>query len=164
MSGTLYTCGQLYLRRAFLKNRVEPLKSAPPINMKVNEMNQQKEKTTKKYRLDIIVISAVLIFSLFLVLGVFLTREEGSIAVVEVDGEVFGKYPLTSDGVFSLNGGTNILVIENGAAYLNYSDCPDHVCERTGKIRHVGESIICLPNRLSVTVKGDANGGVDFVS
>ena len=84
--------------------------------------------------------------------------------VVEVDGEVVGEYPLYQNGVYPLNGGTNVLVIENGVAYLSYSNCPDHTCERTGKIRFVGQTIVCLPNKLSVTVKGEAEGGVDLVS
>lgn len=127
-------------------------------------MSSQKEKITKKYRLDVIVIAAILLLSLFLVLAVFLTRDEGSVAVVEIDGAEAGEYPLSADGVFPLNGGTNVLVIENGTAYLNYSSCPDHVCERTGKIRYVGQAIVCLPNRVTVTVTGDEKGGVDFVS
>ena len=122
------------------------------------------EKTTKKYRLDIIIITAILIFSLFLVLAVYFTRQDGSVAVVEIDGTVSGEYSLSDDGVFPLNGGSNVLVIENGVAYLNYSSCPDHICERTGKIRYVGQTIVCLPNRVTVTVRGEETGGVDFVS
>ena len=127
-------------------------------------MSSQKEKTTKKYRLDIIVIAGILFVSLLLVLGVYLAREEGNTASVEIDGVAVGEYSLSADGVFPLNGGTNVLVIENGEAYLNYSSCPDHVCERMGKIRYVGESIICLPNRVAVKIIGDEAGGVDFVA
>jgi hypothetical protein len=83
---------------------------------------------------------------------------------VEINGTVAGEYPLDIPGVFSLNGGSNVLVIENGEAYLNYSNCPDHTCEKTGKLRYVGETIVCLPNKLSVTVKGSTDGGVDLVS
>ena len=127
-------------------------------------MDEQKKKTTKKYRLDVIVIAAILLVALLLVFAVFLARKEGAVAVVEIDGETVGEYPLFRDGVFPLNGGTNVLVIEKGAAYLNYSNCPDHTCELTGKIRYAGQSIICLPNRVAITVTGDAKGGVDLVS
>ena len=127
-------------------------------------MDQQKQKNTKKYRLDIIVIAAILLVSLLLVLAVFLARKEGAVAVVEIGGEVVGEYPLSRDGVFPLNGGTNVLVIEDGTAYLNYSNCPDHTCELTGKIRYVGQSIVCLPNRVAITVTGEAKDGVDLVS
>ena len=117
-----------------------------------------------KYRLDIIVIAAILLASLALLLVMTLTKEEGSVVVVEIDGATVATYSLEENGEYSLNGGTNVLVIENGKAYLNYSNCPDHTCERTGKIQYVGQSIICLPNKVAITIKGEAEGGVDFVS
>ena len=124
-------------------------------------MNTQ---STKKYRLDIIVISVIIAVSLLLLLVISLTKKEGSVAVVEIDGTIAEEYPLSYDGVFALNGGTNVLVIEDGVAYFNYSSCPDHICEKTGKISYVGQTIVCLPNRLSVTVKGNAQDSVDLVS
>ena len=118
-----------------------------------------------KYRLDIIVIAAILLASVGLLLAMTLTKEEGNSVVVEIDGATVATYSLDKNGEYSLNGGTNVLVIEDGKAYLNYSNCPDHTCEKTGKIRYVGQSIICLPNKVAITIKGDAaEGGVDFVS
>ncbi len=119
----------------------------------------------KKYRLDIIIIAAILLVSLSLLLIVTLSKEEGSVVVVEIDGTTVATYPLDKNAEYSLNGGSNVLVIEDGVAYMNYSNCPDHTCEKTGKIRYVGQTIICLPNKIAVTIKGDnAEGGVDFVS
>ena len=126
-------------------------------------MNGKDTSTIKKYRLDIIVISSLILLSILVLLIINLTRKEGAIAIVEIDGAVSAQYPLSVDGVFPLNGGTNVLVIEGGTAYLSYSNCPDHICENTGKIHYVGQTIVCLPNRLSVTIRGDGDG-VDFVS
>lgn len=121
--------------------------------------------TKKKYRLDIIIIAAILLVSLSLLLIVTLSKEEGSVVVVEIDGTTVATYPLDKNAEYSLNGGSNVLVIKDGVAYMNYSNCPDHTCEKTGKIRYVGQTIICLPNKIAVTIKGDnAEGGVDFVS
>lgn len=120
-----------------------------------------------KYRLDIIVIAAILLASLALLLVMTLNKEEGSVVVVEIDGATVATYSLDRDGEYSLNGGTNVLVIEDGKAYLNYSNCPDHTCENTGKVSHVGETIVCLPNKITVTVVGDVaidDGYVDFVT
>lgn len=129
-------------------------------------MSQETQGKLKKYRIDIIVISAILVSALLFLLFMTIFKKDGAVVAVEINGEVVAEYPLDKDGVFPLNGGTNVLVIENGAAYLSYSSCPDHVCENTGKIRHVGETIVCLPNRVTVTVKGDVSddGGVDLVS
>ena len=123
-------------------------------------------KEKKKYIYDIILVSALILISVLLLIVFMSTRKSGNIAVVEVDGSLFGEYPLSENGVFELNGGTNILVIENGDAYLNYSDCPDHTCEKTGRVRYVGQTIVCLPNKLSVTIKGNStdSNGVDLVS
>ncbi len=118
----------------------------------------------KKYRLDVIVISAILFLSLVLLLIVTLSKEKGATVVVEIDGTTVATYLLDENGEYSLNGGTNVLVIEDGKAYLNYSNCPDHTCEKTGKIQYVGQSIICLPNKIAITIQGEAEGGVDFVS
>ena len=127
-------------------------------------MYNNKEESAKKYRPDIIFISVIIAASLLLLLFMFVMKEEGAVAIVEIDGVVQGEYPLEVDGVFSLNGGTNVLVIEDGVAYLSYSSCPDHTCERTGRIRYVGETIICLPNRVSITVSGVSDNAVDLVS
>ena len=129
-------------------------------------MSQETQGKLKKYRIDIIVISAILVSALLFLLFMTIFKKDGAVVAVEINGEVVAEYPLDKDGVFPLNGGTNVLVIENGAAYLSYSSCPDHVCENTGKIRHVGETIVCLPNRVTVTVKGDVSddGGVNLVS
>ena len=118
----------------------------------------------KKHRIDIIVVSAILIISLSVLIIFNLTRTPGATVYVEINGETVAEYSIYENGVYPLNGGTNVLVIENGSAYLNYSDCPDHTCERTGKIRYVGETIVCLPNRVSITIKGESADGVDFVS
>lgn len=127
-------------------------------------MEENTPLTKKKYRLDILIIGAILLVSLVLLLVMTLTQKEGSTVVVEIDGKTVATYSLYENGEYSLNGGTNVLVIENGVAYLNYSNCPDHTCEKTGKIQYVGQSIICLPNKVAITIRGDAEGGVDFVS
>ena len=131
-------------------------------------MNKESVGKNKKYRIDIIVISAILVIALLLLLVMTLLKKEGSTVSVEVDGEVVAEYSLFLDGAYELNGGTNVLVIKGGVAYLSYSSCPDHVCENTGKIKYVGETIVCLPNHVTVTITGDAKddpeGGVDLVS
>ena len=123
------------------------------------------EHTIKKYRLDIIVIAALLILSLSVILIINLTRKDGATVTVTVDGVTVAEYPLSKDGVYTLNGGSNILTIENGNARMSDSSCPDHICENKGKIKYVGQTIVCLPNKLTVTVTGDAeDDGVDLYS
>ena len=117
-----------------------------------------------KRRIDIIVIASLLLLSLIVLLVISLAKKEGAIARVEIGGEIVGEYPLDVNKEYSLNGGTNVLTIKDGAAYMTYSECPDHTCERVGKIKFVGETIVCLPNKVSVTIIGNSDDGVDLVS
>lgn len=116
----------------------------------------------KKLLADLCVILALLLVAGGLALALRLGREAGGQAVVRVDGRVTERHPLTENGVYPLNGGSNILVIENGEAWLSDADCPDHLCVKMGKIRYNGQTITCLPNRLTVTVEGGESDGVDF--
>ena len=117
----------------------------------------------RKRRADLIVIGALLLLALVLYLAVGATRTEGGAVVVRVDGVETERHALSADGTYPLNGGSNILVIEGGQAWLSDANCPDLLCVRQGKIHYTGQSIICLPNRLTVTVEGGESDGVDFV-
>ncbi len=112
---------------------------------------------------DIILIASILLVVLAVFLVVVLTREDGAYVVVKVNGHEVGKYNLDEDGEYRLNGGTNILRIEGGKAYLIDADCPDHLCVKQGKIDQTGETITCLPNKLTVTVYG-SDGEVELVN
>ena len=94
-----------------------------------------------------------LLLAAFLALGLkFLLRQEGAALVVRVNGSEVARYALTETGDYPLNGGTNVLHIENGSAWLTDADCPDKLCMKQGKIQYTGQTITCLPNRLTVTV------------
>jgi hypothetical protein len=112
---------------------------------------------------DIILIASILIVAIALFLIVELTKEEGAGVTVKVDGVKIAEYSLSADGTYPLNGGTNILVIENGKAYLTDANCPDKLCVHQGKISMTGETITCLPNKLTVSVFG-AEQSVDLIS
>ena len=81
-------------------------------------------------------------------------KKDGAAVVVSVDGKTVAEYPLDENGEYSINGGTNILVIENGAAYMKSADCPKQLCVNTGKIHRTSEKIVCLHNKVMVRVVG----------
>ena len=58
--------------------------------------------------------------------------------------------------------GSNTLVIKNGEAAVTRADCPDLICVNHRVVKRNGESIICLPHRVVITVISDAEeNGVD---
>ncbi len=115
----------------------------------------------KRHKADIIIVLSLFIFALILVLAVLGSRTEGDRVTVKIDGTVVATYSLSEAGEYDV-GENNTIVIEDGCVYMKDAVCPTGSCIRTGKIRYVGESIVCLPNRVVITIEGD--GGVDFVS
>ena len=113
---------------------------------------------------DFILIGVIVAVIAIAIAVLSLTKKDGDYVVVKVDGNEVARYSLTQDGEYSLNGGTNVLRIENGKAYLVSANCPDHLCVKQGKVDQSGETITCLPNRLTVTVFSQTEGEVELVS
>ena len=129
------------------------------MNEPVNNKTEQKP-AGPRYTRDLM-IAAVLLLAALALFFLMRSRQErdtgiGAQAVVTVDGREIGRYPLRKSGTFSLNGGTNILVVENGEAWVSEAACPDKVCMGMGKISRNGEFIACLPNHLLIVVEGAA--------
>ena len=119
---------------------------------------------SNKKRADLILVVALLLLAGALYLTLNANRQEGGVVVVRVDGVETERHSLAVDGTFPLNGGTNILVIRDGQAWLSEANCPDLLCVKQGKIHYTGQVITCLPNRLTVTVEGGESNGVDLVA
>lgn len=119
---------------------------------------------TKKHLWDIILIGAFFVLALVLFVCLRFNQKPGGEVVVKVSGTQVARYSLFVNGTYPLNGGTNILVIENGKAYLSYADCPDQLCVKQGKKHLNGQTITCLPNELTVTVVSAQQDNVDLVS
>ena len=108
----------------------------------------------RRFRADIILALLLLLVALSVFLIITLTKEAGASVRVEIDGREVAVLSLSEDGEYSLNGGTNILIIKDGRAEMREANCPDGLCIKQGKISHTGERIVCLPNRVMVEVVG----------
>ena len=120
----------------------------------------------KRYKNDLFLVLAVLVLAAGFRLVRTATRQAGARAEVRLDGTLVMTLPLSADTSVVLGEGehTNTLVIQNGAAHVSAASCPDHVCVNRGEVRCDGETIVCLPNRLVVTVVGGEQSGLDGVS
>ena len=112
---------------------------------------------------DLILIGGILIVAWIAFVFVQRNQDGGAYVLIRVDGEEVEQYSLSEEGTYPLNGGTNILHIEGGEAWLTEADCPDHLCVQQGKISKTGQVITCLPNKLTVTVYG-AEESVELIS
>ncbi|HHX02579.1 MAG TPA: NusG domain II-containing protein [Firmicutes bacterium] len=109
----------------------------------------------------------LLIFVVLMVIGgVMLVnnlRQEkptGNVAILEIDGVIVEKFDLDSDlenyrAETAL--GYNTLEFANGAVRVIEADCPDKICVNFGWIKHVGQTIVCLPHRLIIRIANESS-------
>ena len=115
-----------------------------------------------KLKNDVIFIAALLTVLILAGLGFSFLRANGDRVTVTVNGELYGVYLLAEDTEVELRTGANgeelnYLVIREGRAYIETATCPDGICVAHKPIFRVGESIVCLPHRIVITVVGPEN-------
>ena len=117
-------------------------------------------------RADYILVAVLMLLGGALTLFLHATRKSGGYVSVQVDGETVMELPLdkAAQVVLGEGGRTNTLVIRNGTAQVTEAGCPDQVCVRQGAVQYAGESIVCLPHRLIVSIEGGAGSGVDGIA
>lgn len=102
-------------------------------------------------------------FLLWFLLGY---RKTGPEVEITVDGALYGTYSLEEEREIPIETAgviTNVLVIEDGKADMIRADCLDKLCVHQAAVSHVGETIVCLPNRVVVTVRGEEKPQFDSV-
>lgn len=81
--------------------------------------------------------------------------ESLSWAEISVDGKTVMELDLSEDQVLTVDGaggGYNRIQVRDSAVSVLEASCPDKVCVHTGTVRYPGETIVCLPNRMIITV------------
>ena len=114
----------------------------------------------------VILILAILCIALF-VLRNRLTKTQGDSVTITVANEVYGEYSLAEDQVIPIvidGETTDIVTIENGAAYMSEASCPDQLCVNMGEIQKDQETIVCLPYQIVITVHASEERLYDSVA
>ena len=110
-----------------------------------------------KKKWDIWLVAVVLTVALVLFALLWLLPPAGARVEVAVDGNVIATLPLdtpTALPIAGKDGGTCLLTIADGVATVTEATCPDQICVRHRAVSRVGQSIVCLPARVVVTVVG----------
>lgn len=92
----------------------------------------------------------------------------GDSVTITIDGEVYGVYSLEEEQEIPIpnkNGEiSNILLISSGKAKMIEADCPDKLCMNQNSIYRNNENIVCLPNRVVVTVTSKESDEIDAIA
>ncbi len=113
---------------------------------------------------DMILIVILLAAPIIYFLAAEASGNNGTYAEISHDGEIIASVALDTDGVYSYpSAGEMEFTVADGGIRVSKSDCPDKVCMGAGKLCRVGDTAVCVPNRVVVTVHGERGGDVDGV-
>jgi len=120
----------------------------------------------KTQKFWLFLVGALLLVSAAASILIFRGRAEASAARIYQDGECIRTIELVRvDAPFSFTveweGGYNLIEVERGRIRVAEADCPDQVCVRHGAVQYAGESIVCLPHKLVITIEGGAANDID---
>ena len=106
-----------------------------------------------KYKNDLLLVVSILAFALILFAVFKFNLKDGKRVNVLLNGKTVATYNLTDTVKTNVSPDSkNILVIENGKAYISEADCPDKICVAHRKISKTGETIVCLPHKLVIEI------------
>ena len=102
----------------------------------------------------------------------FLFRPEGGnflTATVVLEGETIARYDLSAlagPEELEVEGAVYPITIqaEPGRIRILESGCPGQDCVHTGWASQAGQQIICLPNRLVISLSGGASDDIDAIT
>lgn len=115
---------------------------------------------------DIILLAALCLIGIALTVLIYLpSGNPGAYVEVRENGIITKRLPLIENKTVTIENGSrkNILHIENGTAYISDANCKDKSCVTQGKISRAGETIICLPHKLSIEITGE-DSAIDGIS
>ena len=114
---------------------------------------------------DLLLMSVILVLALaaWAVYQFVLPGSDSTELQITVDGAVYGVYDLREDQTIKIND-TNTCVIEGGRVSMVSSKCPDHLCEKQKSIDSRGGTIVCLPNKVVLSIVSDGQPEYDAVT
>jgi len=118
---------------------------------------------------DILLIAIILITALGITLHLFSSKDNPTVAELYINNKLVKTMPLTQEGYYKFKYDNVSFSIEakEGRVRISESNCPRKVCVHQGWISHSGESIICVPNKVVVKIKGEEKmekGKVDAIT
>ncbi|MBR2100172.1 MAG: NusG domain II-containing protein [Eubacterium sp.] len=107
---------------------------------------------------DIIVLAALLCIAALIFCALHFLVPGGDNVRIEVASKTVATLPLDEDTIYNVEIDstiTNTVEIKNKKVSVISADCPDKICVNHRAISKSGESIICLPNKVVVSIEGE---------
>lgn len=122
----------------------------------------------KKRKNDIILIAVIIALAALIFILINSFSSNGNKVIIEQDAKQIAILDLNKNQEYRIYDKSgkicNIVLISDGQASMKYANCKDKICVNHNKISKNNESIICLPNKVIVTVVSDKDSNVDEVA
>ncbi len=92
--------------------------------------------------------------------------QRGSMAMVHAPGTADRTISLLEDRLIEVQGklGISRIEVKSGRVRMVESACPNRLCLQMGWVERPGQSVICLPNQVWLTIEGAPGEGPDAVT
>ncbi len=122
----------------------------------------------KKGDLFIVAFGLLIALGAYFAYNIFASQTEQLLVVIKSEGQVVKTIPChagySESYQLSNDYGTNNIAVDNGKVDMTSADCHNQICVKSGVISKAGQSIICLPHRVSVEIVGNELPEVDDIS
>ena len=117
---------------------------------------------------DLFLLAGILFLALAVAVAYFIVYpQHGDIVQVSVDGSVVKTFPLNQNTSYTIQTEAekeNILEIKDGYARITTANCPDKLCVHQRKISKQGETLVCLPHKVVVSIISSKKATLDGVA
>lgn len=111
---------------------------------------------------DVLLIFVILSLCVVIPLFVHHNESEDKIVIISVGSDIIYTAPISEDVEFSPDAGHTYVTVKDGKAYVSCSDCSDGLCMKMKPVEKLNQSVICLPNRVSIRFEGSSKRGADI--
>ena len=108
---------------------------------------------------DLILMAAIVIIGLGISIFLAAGSHQGNKVEITKDGKLWGTYSLDGEHKITIRDGKelNEVKISGGKVTMESANCKNQVCVHHSPVSRTGESIVCLPHKIVVSIKGEDN-------
>ncbi len=112
------------------------------------------QKTTLPFLRTLDILWIVLLLLIPLLFWILQMQEKATVAVITVENRCIAEISLAQDrSAFSVNGAEGYLfTVSDGAIAIVQAPCDSQICIQSPPIAYAGQSIVCLPGKLIVSI------------
>ncbi|MCR5107191.1 MAG: NusG domain II-containing protein [Lachnospiraceae bacterium] len=110
---------------------------------------------------------AVIVISSCILSSLMFMKDAGDKVIISAEGREVAVCPLDKDEVITVTGRNGLecrVEIRDGRVSVVEADCPDKLCVHQKSVSKKGETIVCLPAEIVISIDSEDEGGFDAVT